>query len=132
MKLELKHLSPYLPYRLPFYQEWSAKQGIKVELTMLDMNRFADFTNLEGIWLIDDLKPILIPLSDLTKEIEVNGKKFVPIEILSAYSTEIELLHDIKYGFISVIFWDMLLSWHFDVFGLIDTGLAVDINTVKF
>lgn len=28
--------------------------------------------------------------------------------------------------------WNMLLSWHFDIFGLIDARLAVDINTVKF
>ena len=25
-----------------------------------------------------------------------------------------------------------LCEWHFDIFGLIDAGLAVDINTVKF
>ena len=29
------------------------------------------------------IQPILLPLSDLTKEIEVNGEKFLPIDILS-------------------------------------------------
>lgn len=82
MKLELKHLSVYLPYKLQFYQEWSYKRGIDVELTMLNVDRFADFTSLEGIWLIDDLKPILLPLSDLTKEIEVNGEVFIPMVFL--------------------------------------------------
>ena len=27
---------------------------------------------------------------------------------------------------------ELLKSWHFDIFGLIDAGLAVDINSVKF
>jgi hypothetical protein len=30
---------------------------------------------------IEKIKPILRPLSDLTKEIEVNGEKFIPIEL---------------------------------------------------
>jgi hypothetical protein len=79
----------------------------------------------------------------LTKEIEVNGKKFIPIE---------ELLHEInslvvggeKYSKKEMLgmcnnsyyseSWitDRLTEWHFDIFGLIDDGLAVDINTVKF
>ena len=27
--------------------------------------------------------------------------------------------------------WQKLFEWHFDVFGLIDAGLAIDINTLE-
>jgi len=37
---------------------------------------------------LEEVKPILRPLSDLTKEIEVNGEKFVPIERLLDIETK--------------------------------------------
>jgi hypothetical protein len=126
MKLEPKHLFAYAPY------------GVRCQLNLhilgwkdrkLSFDSGHDFYNKLEDGLV---RLFLRPLSDLTKEIELNGEKIIPIEVISAYSTEIELLHDIKYGFISVMFWNMLLSWHFDIFGLIDAGLAIDINTVKF
>jgi hypothetical protein len=135
MKLELKHLAPYLPYqvlvgdgRTPF------------ELTEYN------FTNVYPY--ITSL--YLRPLSDLTKEIEVNGEKFVPLSILEEkfrplsrdlniflfngrisidietqdYSQTIDLFD----GFLII---QKLLEWHFDVFGLIENNLAIDINTLK-
>lgn len=70
-KLELKNIVGYLPY------------GLKI------LNGWGDITTLTCFYLDDDnngvffnIKPILRPLSDLTKEIEVNGEKFVPIEEL--------------------------------------------------
>jgi hypothetical protein len=79
-KITLEQIVGYLPYGLickmklgPYYDE---------ELSKL---------NTENIWHVNNdysgiIKPILRPLSDLTKEIEVNGEKFVPIVELSKIS----------------------------------------------
>lgn len=80
MKLELKHLAPYLPYGLEIRSsEGSTKiMGYKVvngeRIYQLDTN------DDSGDFAFDDpIKPILRPLSDLTKEIDVNGEKFIPL-----------------------------------------------------
>ena len=97
-----------------------------------------------------EFKPLLYPLEYLTKEIEVNGERFVPLSILEKnfrplsrdlsiylfngricidietedYSQTIDLFD----GFLII---QQLFKWHFDVFGLIEAGLAVDINSIK-
>ena len=93
-------------------------------------------------------KPILRPLSDLTKEIEHNGERFVPIdelwgqtlgEIDSNTYDDYFFNPDLKTTWICKenvlqLEWvvvEKLFEWHFDVFGLIDAGLAIDINTLN-
>lgn len=87
MKLELKHLAPYLPYGLKM-QKWWHSHGTD-KLTM-DVVEFKGILNKDYYIEIhstftgysNDLcrfKPILRPLSDLKKEIEVDNKKFIPI-----------------------------------------------------
>ena len=93
------------------------------------------------------MQVILHPLSDLTKPITVpgynDGKEFVPIDILLPESDYIgieymrdEHIHDfinknnrldLCYPF---SFWQKLYQWHFDLEGLIRSGLAIDINTL--
>ena len=118
-KLELKHLAPYLPYGLEFiyngkrqelqnlhcfysYDEDGNIAG-KAECTRVICPRFGEMQ-----CLITAIKPILRPLSDLIKETKMNG------------------LLGLQYSEMQVFF-----SWHFDVFGLIEKGLAVDYNTVS-
>lgn len=76
--------------------------------------------------------PMLRPLSDLINEIEHNGKKFVPIEYHSFSHSKEEIIEfqnkfahykSLKYGIT-----ERLFEWHFDVFGLIEKGLAVDLT----
>ena len=73
-KLEFKHLAPYLPYKLKV-QYWdrkivmnagqgSSKNWIGISATIQKQG--------------ENCKPMFRPLSDLTKEIKVNGEKFVP------------------------------------------------------
>ena len=164
MKLELKHLAPYLPYGLIFHHEIIQKKltMIGCEFTHELRIRFTD-----GLYAYDvcKLKPILRPLSDLTKEIEVNDEKFVPIVELaklfhtckSAITHFSNIVNAGFYGasvnchienddsrftyyqlrndeFVLSNTYDeiqKLLEWHFDVFGLIEQGLAVDINTLE-
>jgi hypothetical protein len=135
MKLELKHIAPYLPYRL------KAKDLITKEIRTVTLLHFTYDTKTvghnhliyEGLLLSKHL-PILRPLSDLTKEIEVNGEKFVPTQEYSYL--RFEEISNYKGGqnvmnFIQVREQNILLELHFDVFGLIEQGLAIDINTLN-
>jgi len=74
MKLELKHIVPHLPYnvdtnhgRLIGVRDW-------VEWSGVFKNKYGE-TNIP----IKNVKLILRPLSDLTKEIKVDGERFIPI-----------------------------------------------------
>lgn len=109
-----------------------------------------------------DVNIIARPLSDLTKEIEVNGEKFVPIMVLFGgedyrqYDFTIDTVEKpilgkrieisikdigspcITFGVknplnnsLNYQNWQLLLSWHFDLFNLIPNGLAIDVNTLK-
>jgi hypothetical protein len=141
MKLEPKHIIPYLPYKLKLYAgEYFLKNNLDVILDRCDVTtKIIDATNLEGNWFIDQVKPILRPISDLTKEIEVNGEKFVPYKWLkenyltyNKYNrnwfknkTNLANIKILPYDIIEKLF-----EWHFDIFGLIENRLAIDINTL--
>jgi len=89
-------------------------------------------------------KPILHPLTDLTKEIEHNGEKFTPyIELLRMSYFNVDdmtqdELNDYKDAYSSNIdpmlipFLDglKLIEWHFDLFNGIESGEAIDVNTL--
>lgn len=157
VKLELKHLAPYLPYRLKaemldYKSDYVGKQYDEiVGVHQWDKNclYWSALTVGGSKPNIERIKPILRPLSDLNKEIEHNGEKFVPIdwfEIGDDWNESIDygagnvkligLLEDMsKHNFIDLPYMSYgvtqkLFEWHFDVFGLINKGLAVDINTL--
>lgn len=158
MKLELKHLAPYLPYDL----------GILVEMSMTETDSFPLTTeNIDGV-LEYQKKPTLRPLDDLVNEITHNGQKFVPIvELLkmqyiswqknkegtryaeiehgktgtryfALYTNQATYSFKLyKYEFMTgrntIEYWVMqkLIEWHFDVFDLIEQNLAVDFNKIQ-
>lgn len=163
-KLELKHVQNYpmgkngLLIQTPKHY---FKYGTQISLPLNGVSINSDGTfQLELLKDNDDLvfagitsgeialekcKLILNPLSDLTKEIEINGEKFVSIDIFSINyfggapklalpklkETFIDnILHSpidtIAFGYVQ-----QLIEWHFDVFGLIEKGLAIDINTLN-
>ncbi len=160
MKLELKHLAPYLPYRL---------MGETSENTIHEMTIVFLRMHLEPVSNIGrkiTFKPILRPLSDLVVDIEHNNETLHPLYELNQmrgvtteftdYKFYIEGLdgfsgiettsvygckfgdHDFHYEKETASFYnnsgvglspqlDMfqkLFEWHFDVFGLIEAGLA--------
>ena len=155
MKLELKHLAPYLPYGVEYFnthEDFIEQKGI------INLHSCFDILRYEYI------KPILRPLSDLTKEIEVNGEKLVPmmkiLELVGKPNRRIErckfdghFIYELGYHYGQEVHGEKNTSWqisecvsenvvslktanilfelHFDVFGLIEQGLAVDINTLK-
>lgn len=76
----------------------------------------------------DDLKLILHNLTDLKKEININGEKFVPFEKLGL--TEENIL-DFNVSFCPFWIIKLLYEWHFDIHGLVKKGEAIDINTLS-
>ena len=115
MRLELKHLAPYLPYDIGCVIPLGYHRTLDVNILqiMIKENFFKCYLKLR-------------PLSDLTKEIEHNGESFVPIDYL-------EDMIDFSCGYERIEYWKVqqLIEWHFDVFGLISAGLAIDINTLN-
>lgn len=89
---------------------------------------------------IYDCKPILRPLSDLTKEIEHKGERFVPIKEIQKRNDFIHILNgsfvigaQSIYGLDELPTWvtQLLISWHFDIADLISEGEAIDVNTLE-
>ena len=75
---------------------------------------------------LDDCRLILRPLSDLTKEIDGHCYWLLIEDIEMRYFR----LKNIEINKLCVKTYNNLLSHHFDVFGLIEKGLAIDINTI--
>ena len=159
MKLELKHLAPYLPYGLKC--KWNQSKPFELK----GLQHGSDSVNNE-MWIWKDktyfigylyeCKPILRPLSDLTEDIVIGNVKFIPIDILFEKEHPRHLskryYSETFYNYASVShngtavnlkvylgkiieqnprwIFEYLLIWHFDVFGLIEKGLAIDINTI--
>jgi len=134
MKLELKHLAPYLPHKLKTVNFNVGK--------LLDKPLISELIASNIMCFVDgstEQKILLRPLSDLTKEIEVNGEKFVPIEKVENWNTSIDfgkelvsLIEDERWlSTTSYVLVELLFEWHFDVFGLIENNLAIDINTLN-
>ena len=170
MKLELRHLKPYLDHRLKIQNDYGVKEmtdsglGVKGKTSISEALRIGT--------------PILRPLSDLTKEIKIDGEKFIPI--IRMYNTSRKLSQDTEIDFEWVEAWsgnlilrhkssanyytdfiyseysfyssavdvknkkgwnnkienqyflfEMLFEYKFDVFGLIENNLAIDINTLQ-
>jgi hypothetical protein len=128
MKLEFKYVAGYLPYELNILNNGNID-------CIKSIHPYGYFIKTVGKSKINIDKTILIlrPLSDLTKEIEneltyndllksefdyngINGFDFY-------YLQETPL----EYPF-NVI--QKLLEWHFDIYGLIENNLAIDINTL--
>lgn len=168
--LELKHLSGYLPYGLNVLTNSIIREMVcEISTTETGSKRTSITNILNGI----GHKPILRPISDLTKEIEVNGEKFVPIyELCKTQGFSMPKIDRCELSFHSEFnktamikmdgwifrylnneksFWlngtedwskkhqksnnqlDMfqkLHEWHFDIYGLIEQNLSIDINTL--
>lgn len=124
MKKE-EFLAMSLPYGLKMYKEsLRGEKETPYKLTSEWFKSALEFKN----------KPILRPLSDLTKPIEHNGEKFVPIEkVAYSYGYEIrisrnKLLQPIMCEQFNVVL--QLIEWHFDIARLIEKGEAIDVNTL--
>jgi len=117
-KLEIKHIASYLPYGLRVQTEdgiyrvcgWSDEIGI-----MLDTIDY-------GFNAVPHYKLVLRPINDLGIEFMHNGKR----KVIADY-------RDKKLSVaVYVNYMNTLFEHHFDVFGLIEKGLAVDIKQTYY
>jgi hypothetical protein len=147
-KLELKHLAPYLDYKLGFI-EHETKQILSGLDTYIHANwtepyQFSDMEQVcyssidySSMWSLKEIKPIFHPMSDLDKYLnklsewlynqepesfnDVWGAKKWIKAVVSLESNEIGSL---PYKIV-----DKLIEWHFNVFDLPEE-LFIDINTL--
>lgn len=117
MELEVKHLAAYLPYRIKLrvdhiYEGFTAELVVK-NLTNSFKNGFTIPAAIEY-----GAKPVLRKIEDL------NNNDFS--DILGHFTQDyVFILDETNYWFVQ-----KMIELHFDVFGLIPKGLAVDINTL--
>ncbi len=148
MKLELKHIKGYLDTGLKLlikdevYIMKSCFNGTSGQL-LLSTTKQVWINNFPKISInpnSNDVKPLLCPLSGLTKEIEQHfkGQFTFAMErgklILNEWRENKEDLWMSYNGTYesypyNVVEW--LFSKHADVYGLIEVGLVTDINTLK-
>ena len=153
MELELKHLAPYLPYGLEILEitkgnfECDPNNEDKELLTDRNVSRFIGKKPYRCL----SQKPILRPLSNLTLDVinkfyvnkAENGiilrkyitPKTMEITLTATYKMMGDSFTDFIISQNSIIntdYWlvELLLKHHYDVFGLIEKGLAIDINTL--
>lgn len=135
MKLEIKHLAPYLPYGLmidaSYYDE---EKPLIISYIDNNLNAIVLCGQNVGAFAIpiiqeydlDKAKPILKPLSELTKE-ELRTQGFGShIDYLTHENKGVEWTLKAPYEMVNYLF-----EKHYDVFRLIDQGLAIDINTLN-
>jgi hypothetical protein len=120
MKLKIEDLAPYLPYGLKIKTN---NQIIEMLASELHHSYYTSINNvIEGV----GHKPILRPLSDLTEDVVIEIG-IIGIDVDNVLNAVIH--NDMSYMEYSVH--TILVKNHFDVFGLIEKGLAIDINTLK-
>lgn len=140
MKLEKKHICPYLPYELEIQTVIKGSFTTESPRTIIETLKYNDINSLlVKRYRVISCKPILRPLSDLLlvpegetdthydiiqqdicSLFEINAKELYVHTYLTA-RVEISKSYEI---------YQYLFENHFDVFGLIDEGLAIDINTL--
>lgn len=139
MKLELKHLAPYLPYGLKI--EHSTFQTGKRKISELTSIKSNSVETEHRIYCqIENCKPILRPISELLEKLD-----FFELGDDDNYSIEfdhgnIKLIKNLEsiadnksyfdIQFLPYAVVQQLIEWHFDIFGLIPAGLAISIHDV--
>ena len=174
MTLELKHLVGYLPYglkcRVKGYDDFEV-DGVSLATKKISQSDCLDSYDLELTFKVSECKPILRPLSDLTKEIDgvvhlvelaeiqcecdildyklqskviggistfginyINddyGSMVFGYDTFNGFGLHIKPMNDILFVSNQLKLYEYLFKNHFDVYGLIEKGLAIDVNTIE-
>jgi hypothetical protein len=146
MKLELKHIAPYLPYGLKCLSrvQYQDKNDLlkffytleKFEVFGIDAEyvvytkAVSESSTLKFGCKIEDFKPILRPLSDA--EIRLVKYEFLQLGLDTVFNWKniLLILRKDQLSLLPQSLFEVLIRLHVDVFGLIPQGLAIDINTL--
>ncbi|HET8735910.1 MAG TPA: hypothetical protein VFM69_04885 [Pricia sp.] len=152
--LKIEHLAPYLPHKLKFYWEEAggyelyslSEDGIVLFEPISESYLEFDSHELDGLKIA--VKPILRPLSDLTLSLYFELSNKEPKNDFGICCGKYNGLHDKRdyihhQGYTSRKYFldngigsmpyrtvKFFFEHHFDVFGLIDNNLAIDINQI--
>ncbi len=145
--MKLEHIMPYSSYSVTGkFAGPSETQIWTLDVLISDVDYTKHRLPIYQFLGYDACQLLLRPLSDLNEEIEYSGEKFWPLPRINSafpskividdeldFQVEIEDGATIEYIEFKMFeqFREYLLEWHFDVFGLIEKGLAIDINTLK-
>lgn len=136
MELEVKYLAPYLPYGL---------MGITERNTIFELNIYSSMggkiekRDISG-FLNNNIRPILLPLSDLDSSLKTNfemlnsglhDEEMVNLFCFENIGTD-ENLVDLDITKLPYECVEYMFRNHYDVFGLIEKGLAVDNKKVNY
>jgi len=130
-KLTEKELLPYVPYEvLVTKEDWDNYLKVVVVKSI----PYNIYEISPGIVLALQAKLILRPMSDLEKKIEHNGKSLIFSNFFLSKTELVTIKKCLNFklnllDYISVSVFNRLCEYHFDVFGLIPRGLALDYNT---
>ena len=124
-KLELRHLACYLPYGLKITQRGFG-QDLTVEMTCNNLQNMIDGST--------GYKPLLIPLSEFNKNLDGNGTMYEQTYNVANLDLSDKLILNISFeqqgGVLPLMdcysTLQVLFANHFDVFGLINSGLALN------
>jgi len=133
-KLELAHLAAYLPYGLKVMRG----DGIQDRLCGIMFSDDTDYRNTKETYHniehplanlethtveFEDIKPLLRPLSELYSTDGFSLSNMISHGYHNTFWSEE------KFSVKHIYYHDLaiLLEWHFDVFGLIESGLAIKI-----
>lgn len=161
MKLELKHIKNYLDSEVEIYDKVSKTTFDMLQFITShnQVKEFGFSGNLNQLLTDENLVMCLIPLSALIEPC-LEGGKIPIVEILKMKHieshidryNEVEIDGDgyprcwfkyranrefvirpfeVREGMVDLWVAQKLFEWHFDVFGLIDSGLAIDKRTIK-
>lgn len=122
MELQLKHIACYLPYKLKVFACYNEYE--------LELEEDCNSDSISVRETIDNLhKPILRPLSCLTNDSYdfIYNKECDYPSIEDWINLDVESRFSCKF---SHKFWQFLYENHFDLYGLIELKLAIDINTL--
>jgi hypothetical protein len=144
MKLEPKHLAPYLPFDLDvvcldkgvtFFNQQISIHSFRFSKNFVH-NTYQLIYRGEGVCM-ENIKPILYPLSDFKEEQIEEIKAFLNHKWCQVYDEFFDALfeHDwLMHTRILMCPYE-IIQWffknHYDVFGLIEDDLAIDINTLN-
>jgi len=118
MKLEIQHLAAYLPYKLQVkYNKSSWEICNLTRLGMMYLSRSRGHHYYSETAAIEDVKPILRSLYEL-----------IPNE--HGYKDIGHLVLDVSTGQCSTVVFQTLCKNHYDVFNLVNNGLAINVNTL--
>ena len=141
-ELTIEHLAAYLPYGVqvkfkdPQRNMRFKRDGVFEDLRLIGINEdyaigsWPDFTTHEDArW---EVKPLLRPLSQLTETIEHNGEMVVMSQRIDDMGYRFHPLTYDGIGVFALPYWVVceLHHFHFDTFGLIESGLAEPIPSI--